>query len=181
MTKWWGVWIGLSGFDDRLSRCNISPISEINFWATYEASSYDQGRWCISSLVSTMAAPALKRRKISHSDMEMAPEGAQSSASSDIESQSSEEPTQHAPVERPNGTTTRPVRATPKQDEYSMYTGGLHKSHLFKLQVDTLVTQLQPNYGKRADSIDNALRVLKQSIERIEERQPVSVCSHHFE
>jgi len=86
-----------------------------------------------------------------------------------------EESTQGAPVQRKNGTTPRQARAL-KQEDYSLYADGVQKSHLLKLQIDDLVTQLRPNYEKRANSIDSALRVLKHSIEAIEDREPVSVC-----
>lgn len=55
------------------------------------------------------------------------------------------------------------------------YTGEIYKSNLFKLQVDELLDQVRLKYGKREASVENALRTLKTIIERIPDREPLSV------
>ncbi|KAG0647352.1 U3 small nucleolar RNA-associated 22 [Hyphodiscus hymeniophilus] len=60
-------------------------------------------------------------------------------------------------------------------DNNAIYAGGLYKSSMFKLQVDEMLAEVQPNYEKRAGVIDEALRTLKGSIERIEDREGLSI------
>ena len=57
----------------------------------------------------------------------------------------------------------------------ALYAGGLYKSSMFKLQVDEMLAEVQPNYEKRAGVIDDALRKLKGFIEGIEDREALSV------
>ncbi|KAK0101481.1 hypothetical protein ONS95_006651 [Cadophora gregata] len=68
----------------------------------------------------------------------------------------------------------RPKR-TADDDEAAIYTGGLFKTSLFKLQVDELLAEVQPNYEKRLKGVDDLLRRLKGLIESIEDRDAVSV------
>ena len=60
-------------------------------------------------------------------------------------------------------------------DNDAIYAGGLYKSSMFKLQVDEMLAEVQPNYEKRASVIDDALRRLKGLIEGIEDREALSV------
>jgi U3 small nucleolar RNA-associated protein 22 len=60
-------------------------------------------------------------------------------------------------------------------DNDAIYSGGLYRSSIFKLQVDELLAEVQPNYEKRAGVIDDALRKLKSLIEGIENREVLSV------
>jgi U3 small nucleolar RNA-associated protein 22 len=60
-------------------------------------------------------------------------------------------------------------------DNDAIYAGGLYKSSMFKLQVDELLAEVQPNYEKRAGVIDDALRNIKGLIEGIEDREGLSV------
>jgi hypothetical protein len=59
----------------------------------------------------------------------------------------------------------------------ALYAGGLYKSSMFKLQVDEMLAEVQPNYEKRAAVIDDALRKLKGLVEDIEDREALSVSN----
>ncbi|KAH0562575.1 hypothetical protein GP486_002742 [Trichoglossum hirsutum] len=48
----------------------------------------------------------------------------------------------------------------------------MYKSSMFKLQLDELLAEVQPNYVKRMAPVENALRKLKTIIERIPDREP---------
>lgn len=60
-------------------------------------------------------------------------------------------------------------------DNDAIYAGALYKSSMFKLQVDEMLAEVQPNYEKRASVIDDALRRLKGLIEGIQDREALSV------
>lgn len=60
-------------------------------------------------------------------------------------------------------------------DDAALYAGGLHKSSLFKLQVDELLREVAPNYEKRFSGLTEALHKLKGLIEGIEGRDTLSV------
>ena len=60
-------------------------------------------------------------------------------------------------------------------DNDAIYAGGLYKSNMFKLQVDEMLAEVQPNYEKRASVIDDTLRKLKGLIEGLEPCEPLSV------
>jgi U3 small nucleolar RNA-associated protein 22 len=47
---------------------------------------------------------------------------------------------------------------------------------MFKLQVDELLQQVKPKYGRKEAPAENAMRTLKFIIEQIPSREPVSVC-----
>lgn len=61
------------------------------------------------------------------------------------------------------------------------YTGEIYKSNLFKLQVEELLDQVRLKYGKREAPVENALRTLKTIIERIPDREPLSVRRCQFQ
>ncbi|KAG4413369.1 hypothetical protein IFR04_013486 [Cadophora malorum] len=69
---------------------------------------------------------------------------------------------------------SRPKR-TADDDEAAIYAGGLYKTNLFKLQVDELLAEVQPNYEKRLKGVDDLLRQLKGLIESIGDRDAVSI------
>lgn len=56
------------------------------------------------------------------------------------------------------------------------YTSESFKSNIFKLQVDELLEQVKPKYGKKEASAENAMRTLKEIIESIPSREALSVC-----
>jgi len=76
-------------------------------------------------------------------------------------------------------TQSKPARAPLKrrQDDHdeALYTGGLYKSNMFKLQVDEMLREVRPNYEKRLGGVDDSLRRLKIAIEGIEDRGALSV------
>jgi U3 small nucleolar RNA-associated protein 22 len=64
------------------------------------------------------------------------------------------------------------------------YAGEIYKSNIFKLQVDELLSQVKPNFSRIESSIASLLRTVKNIIEAIPDREPVSVSSilrpHHI-
>lgn len=76
---------------------------------------------------------------------------------------------------------SRPKR-TQDDEDGAVYAGGFYKSSIFKLQVDEMLEEVRPNYAKQLHSVDNSLRRLKDLIEGIEDRGPLSVsCVHYLE
>lgn len=55
------------------------------------------------------------------------------------------------------------------------YTSESFKSNMFKLQVDELLEQVKPKYGKKEAPAENAMRTLKEIIESIPNREALSV------
>ncbi|KAH7378732.1 pre-rRNA processing protein Utp22 [Pyrenochaeta sp. MPI-SDFR-AT-0127] len=56
-----------------------------------------------------------------------------------------------------------------------VYTAETFKSNLFKLQVDELLEQVKPKYGKKEAPAENAMRTLKSIIEQIPSRDPLPI------
>src|SRR5690242_18847300 len=56
------------------------------------------------------------------------------------------------------------------------YTSESFKSNIFKLQVDELLEQVKPKYGKKEAPAENVMRTLKEIIESIPSREALSVC-----
>jgi U3 small nucleolar RNA-associated protein 22 len=75
----------------------------------------------------------------------------------------------------PMSSKRRKLDHTQCSDNDAIYDGGLYKSSMFKLQVDEMLAEVQPNYEKRANVIDDALRRLKCVIEGITDRDLLSV------
>lgn len=75
-----------------------------------------------------------------------------------------------------------PLRAKHTQgvDDAALYAGGSYKSSFFKLQVDELLAEVQPNYEKRLSGVNEALRRLKTLLEGIEDCNPVTVSLLSF-
>jgi len=122
----------------------------------------------------TMAPISPKRRKLHHNNDEAdsASEGFESGGD-DVGSQSSaDERTTTAPLKQ--------MQARAKHvkdiDESALYSGGLYKSNMFKLQIDEMLAQVQPNYEKRMPGVNEALHRLKSLIEAIEDREMLPVC-----
>ncbi|KAE9369461.1 pre-rRNA processing protein-like protein Utp22 [Stipitochalara longipes BDJ] len=61
-------------------------------------------------------------------------------------------------------------------DDAALYSGGLYKSSLFKLQVDELLREVAPNYEKRFGGLTKTLHKLKGLIEDIEEHDALSIA-----
>lgn len=107
-----------------------------------------------------MAPSPPKRRKLSHGSEE------QDSGEENFDSRDNE---------------TRKPTAVKQQrrqdvDDAALYSGGVYNSSLFKLQIDEMLAEVQPNYEKRMTGADDALRRLKTMIEAIEDRGMLPVC-----
>ncbi|KAF2814050.1 Nrap protein [Mytilinidion resinicola] len=80
------------------------------------------------------------------------------------------------PVAVKKSKTTGPEhRAKPRKGiddipQDGVYTAEIYKSNLFKLQVDELLKQVKPKYGKK--EVTNAMHTLKSIIEQIPSREP---------
>jgi hypothetical protein len=145
-----------------LSRYSISAPATL-FFCCEKKWEFLFGRWLANLLQhqpdNIMAPSAPKRRKIRHGSDEL--------GSADGESEFSDKETANQPTTRhkqPNGV-----------DESALYSGGLYNSSLFKLQIDEMLAQVQPNYEKRMPGVDDALRRLKTMIEAIEDREMLPV------
>lgn len=72
-------------------------------------------------------------------------------------------------------------RSRPSQsqnaDDSALYSGGVYKSSMFKLQVGELLAEVRPNYEKRLGGVDQALHRLNSLIEGIQRREMLPVCS----
>ncbi|KAK5173186.1 U3 snoRNP protein [Saxophila tyrrhenica] len=55
------------------------------------------------------------------------------------------------------------------------YATGTFKSSLFKLQVDELLEQMRPRHGKRENEAEAALHKIKQTIDKLPDKDPLSV------
>ncbi|PVH84888.1 pre-rRNA processing protein-like protein Utp22 [Cadophora sp. DSE1049] len=115
-----------------------------------------------------MAPLSTKRRKLD--DGLSVPRS--ESTSSEIEQTPSQDP-QTKPQSQTQAQ-SQPTR-TADNDDSAIYAGGLCKTSLFKLQVDELLAEVQPNYEKRLKGVDDLLRKLKGLIESIGNRDAVSV------
>ncbi|KAF5876503.1 putative pre-rrna processing protein utp22 protein [Botrytis fragariae] len=68
-----------------------------------------------------------------------------------------------------------PTKRRHDDQDAALYSGGLYKSSMFKLQVDELLNEVRPNYEKRAAGIKSALHQLKNAIEGIEDHEPLLI------
>jgi U3 small nucleolar RNA-associated protein 22 len=119
-------------------------------WVTFHQHQHD----------SIMAQSPPKRRKLRH--------GSEEADSADGDSESNDEEASKQPAAR--------QKHSQAVDESALYSGGLYNSSLFKLQIDEMLAQVQPNYEKRMPGVDDALRQLKTLIEAIEDREMLPVC-----
>lgn len=115
-----------------------------------------------------MSPSAPKRRKLEHS--RTSADGAESfdSEGSDLSAQ------EDAPIPT-KSVAVKPKRSQEDADQ-AIYSGGLFKSSMFKLQVDEMLAEVQPSYEKRLSGVNEALKKLKEHIESIGDRGPASVC-----
>ena len=77
----------------------------------------------------------------------------------------------------------REQKTSKRRDEIpqdGVYTAEVYKSNMFKLQVDELLEQVRPKYGKKEAPAENAMRTLKAIIEQIPSREPLSVRSRIY-
>ncbi|TVY84760.1 U3 small nucleolar RNA-associated protein [Lachnellula suecica] len=124
-----------------------------------------------------MAHTPTKRRKLDHGDDQ---EG-DISITSDIIESGSEDHDGGAnamgvdtPATKAEQTQPQPKR-TRDGDDSAFYASGIYKSSMFKLQVDEMLAEMRPNYGKKFNGADDTLRQLKGLIEAIEDREALSI------
>jgi hypothetical protein len=117
------------------------------------------------SILYTMSPQSPKRRKLDHEYDEAA-------SASENGGGSSEESDDSASESAHDATTINQKRPRPSQtqhtDESALYSGGLYKSSMFKLQVDQMLSEVRPNYEKRLGGVDQALHKLNSLIDGIE-------------
>ena len=92
----------------------------------------------------------------------------------DSENEVSEAATKPAP----NSKTEKTKKAHGKPEaqlQDGVYTAETFKSNVFKLQVDELLGQVKPKYGKKEAPAENVMRTLKTLIEQLPSRAPLSV------
>lgn len=124
-----------------------------------------------------MAPLTTKRRKLEHTSDDEAPQPQKSKvdtvetenasadeASSSDDADAIQSKPKHAPAKRRHD-----------DQDAALYSGGLYKSSMFKLQVDELLNEVRPNYEKRAAGIKSALHQLKNAIEGLEDHEPLLV------
>jgi len=72
-----------------------------------------------------------------------------------------------------------PAQKAPKRPAATLqdgaYTSESFKSNMFKLQVDELLEQVKPKYGKKEAPAENAMRTLKAILESIPSRDALPV------
>lgn len=125
-----------------------------------------------------------KRRKLEHVSDDESPEHTSSRVDcGDIGNASANEESSSDDVDAIQSKPKHPPAKRRHDDQdAALYAGGLYKSSMFKLQVDELLNEVRPNYEKRAAGIKSALHQLKNAIEGIEDREPLSVSSVlHFQ
>lgn len=82
-------------------------------------------------------------------------------------------------VAPPNASATsapKPPKRPASTLQEGAYTSESFKSNIFKLQVDELLEQVKPKYGKKEAPVENAMRTLKTILEEIPNRDALPVC-----
>ncbi|ESZ96681.1 hypothetical protein SBOR_2940 [Sclerotinia borealis F-4128] len=124
-----------------------------------------------------MAPLTTKRRKLEHTSDDEAPQLQDSKVDiGDIGAGSVGKESSSQDVDAVRSTLKHPPAKRQHNDQdAALYAGGLYKSSMFKLQVDELLNEVRPNYEKRAAGIKSSLHQLKNAIEGIEDRGPLSI------
>jgi len=121
-----------------------------------------------------MAPPETKRRKLQH--IQQNASGTTSFVGDKTQGQNGVATAkQMSSSDAQDGTKVHKRRDQTMQD--GVYTAEVYKSNMFKLQVDELLQQVKPRYGKKEAPAENAMRTLKTIIEQIPGREPVSVIA----
>jgi len=129
---------------------------------------------CRAPATSAMAPPMTKRRKLQHNK--------DGDADTDIVTGNKTHETHEAAPTKQTASShsqagERSYRKGDRNTQDGVYTAEVYKSNMFKLQVDELLQQVKPRYGKKEAPAENAMRTLKSIIEQLPSRGPVSVCS----
>ncbi|KAF2660693.1 Nrap protein [Lophiostoma macrostomum CBS 122681] len=79
----------------------------------------------------------------------------------------------HTNLDRQKKTRLQPGLAERPQD--GVYNAEVYKSNMFKLQMDDLLQQVRVKYGKKEAPAEDAMRVLKDIIEQLPNREPQTI------
>ncbi|KAF2760726.1 pre-rRNA processing protein-like protein Utp22 [Pseudovirgaria hyperparasitica] len=128
-----------------------------------------------------MAVPTTKRRKLSHSPTpESEDKSADETDNTDLEDDAQTSATRtdghkdQASKAQKSREGKRKLMHNPLLDG-GVYNGEIYKSNIFKLQLDRLLRDSRQKSSARVESIDKALRMVKQIIENASDTPPVSI------
>lgn len=127
-----------------------------------------------TSLPLTMAAHAIKRRKVTHPAGSKNEEGGRPSDNGSANSTDDG----GAVVEEnriPSLRHNAHESAKTHLDGLGQFASGASNSNMFKLQMDELLVKVRPKYGKRVTKVEDALRKLKVIIESIPNQESLPV------
>jgi len=124
-----------------------------------------------------MAAPTLKKRKVTHTPVDDNDQEVFSTTSSKMGESSNEDSDAAQEQQSYHQAKSKPQHsANYSRDTARPFLAEAHHSSLFKFKLDELLAQVRPDYQKRMVKAENALRKLKEIIENIPSREPLSVC-----
>ena len=69
-----------------------------------------------------------------------------------------------------------PATNEAKANDTTSWDSAVGDSNMFQLKIHQLLAQVQPDYERRMVKAENALRMLKGTIERIPDREAKPVC-----
>ena len=118
-----------------------------------------------------MAPPVTKRRKLQHSEDNIGSEF--NNGGNGVQEENGAGLAEQTSFSAQDG--TRPHKRRDRTIQDGVYTAEVYKSNMFKLQVDELLQQVKPKYGKKEAPAENAMRTLKTIIEQIPNREAVLV------
>lgn len=124
-----------------------------------------------------MAPHALKKRKLAHQTDENP-----TFAGSSPESPSSEfDLSDGGPASKSQRASTQPRPVQKTGPHQTLQTSGeKYASGLFQMQIEELLSEVRPNYEKYTFELEQALRKIKEIIERIPPREAVPVGFRSF-
>ena len=71
----------------------------------------------------------------------------------------------------------RPTTVEAKRYPSASWSSGTYDSNMFKLKVHELLARVRPDYERCMLKVENSLRMLKDIIERIPDREAKPVCA----
>lgn len=123
-----------------------------------------------------MAVPSSKRRKLEHSSSDEDSQGRTDAEDSEKYRESSISGEEEEEEEDTTAKHKAPgVRQTARSNNEALYSGAQYKSSLFKLQIDSMLDEIRPNYEKYSSTINGALGKVKTLIEGIPESEPLGI------
>ncbi|KAF2707452.1 Nrap protein [Pleomassaria siparia CBS 279.74] len=115
-----------------------------------------------------MAPPGPKRRKLQHSEDN-------DGNSVSVTENGGPGVTGPTPAKQIASSNAQDHKRRDRTIQDGVYTAEVYKSNMFKLQVDELLQQVKPRYGKKEAPAENAMRTLKSIIEQIPSRAAISI------